>query len=363
MSIFSCVPMLMYHHVNNEPESSVSITPAHFEEHMSYLAKSGYRSLHLSEFYQYIDKINILDKLVLITFDDGYADNYINAYPILKKYKMKATIFPVTAFIKEKIVKRNTKLLSNSETLMRGPFEHKGMDEYLTWEEMKEMEAGGLVDIQAHCHTHGAYFESDKIVSFYDGSVNPKLVWATDGDLRPGIPIYKMGPMLCLRRYFDDSKLRNVLAGHVKRKGGVDFMKHAHAKDKLLQIVKEHGDLSGKFETEREADHRIMGELLLTKKLIEIHLRKKAEYICWPWGSVDKQLIARAKRAGFLGGIGSKEGLNMKLTNRMDIHRFNASDKDIPGLKQKLYKHSRSFYSIYNDKRLDDLLIPVSKFK
>ena len=78
---------------------------------------------------------------------------------------------------------------------------------------------------------------------------------------------------------------------------------------------------------------------------------------------MDKKLIGRARKAGFMGGIGMKGGANMHLTDMMDIHRFNPCMKDIPALKMKLYKHSRLLYSIYNDKRLDDLLIPVKKFE
>jgi peptidoglycan/xylan/chitin deacetylase (PgdA/CDA1 family) len=120
--------------------------------------------------------------------------------------------------------------------------------------------------------------------------------------------------------------------------------------------------LNGRFETELESESRIMRELTLTKELIEIKLNKKVDYICWPWGSVDGKLIERAKRAGFIGGIGMKGGANMKLTNVMDIHRFNPCRKDIPALKQKLYKHSNLWLSLYNDKRIDKMLIGKEKF-
>lgn len=362
MSIFNCIPAMMYHHVNHEPEDSISITPENFEAQIKYLAESGYRSVHLPEFYGHLKQWNIPEKLVLITFDDGYADNFIYAYPILKKYKMKASVFPITAFIKDKIEKRGP-LMHNFELLMKTPLVKGGLDDFLTWEEMREMEASGLIDIQAHTHAHAAYFEDDWIMRFYDGSINTKLGWATDGDLRPGIPIYKTGPALAVRRYFDDMLLRDKLADHVSRNGGKGYFLKATAKKELLQIVDMHGKLDGKFETEEESNSRIMNELHFTKELIEIKLNKKVDCICWPWGSVDKKLMARAKKAGYVGGVGMKPGANMRLTNVMDIHRFNASPKTISSLKRKLFKHSRLFYSLYNDKRIDNLLIPVKKFE
>jgi len=362
MGIFTCIPAMMYHHVNHEPEDSISITPENFEMQIRYLAEAGYRSLHLHEFFSYLKLWRIPEKLVLITFDDGYADNYIYAYPILKKYRMKATIFPVTAFIKEKADRSHWKPMNDFELLMRTPTAKGSIDDFLSWEEMAEMQKNGLVDIQAHTHTHAAYFEDDWIMSFYDGSINTKLGWATGGDMRPGIPIYKTGPALAIRRYFDDMLLRDKLVEYVSRNGGKEYFLKATAKKELLQIVNMHGKLEGKFESEEESHSRIMNELHLTKELIEIKLNKKVDYICWPWGSVDKKLMSRAKRAGFVGGIGMKGGANMRLTNVMDIHRLNPCRKDIPALKMKLFKHSRLLYSLYNDKRIDKLLLKRERF-
>ena len=57
----------------------------------------------MDEFYNwYNKKIELPEKSVLITFDDGYADNYYFAYPILKKYNLKATFFVVGSWIKDK---------------------------------------------------------------------------------------------------------------------------------------------------------------------------------------------------------------------------------------------------------------------
>jgi peptidoglycan/xylan/chitin deacetylase (PgdA/CDA1 family) len=354
---------MMYHHVNREPEDSISITPEHFDEQIKFLADSGYRSLHLCEFYEYHKRWDIPDKLVLITFDDGYADNFLYAYPILKKYNMKATIFPVTTFIKDKADKRPPEKTTNFDLLMKTPFAKSGLDDFLSWAEMKEMEESGLIDIQAHSHSHAAYWEGDQVIAFYDGGVNTKIAWATDGDTRLGIPIYKSGPSFCARRYFDDKGLRDKLADFVKDSGGKVFMSKPDAGSILMRIVKEHGKLKGRFETEKESDIRIKGELLLTKELIEKKLRKTVDYICWPWGCVDKQLIYRARCTGYIGGIGMKGGANMRLTNMMDIHRFNPCKKDIPALKQKLFKHSKLFYSMYNDKRIDNFILNRKRFE
>jgi peptidoglycan/xylan/chitin deacetylase (PgdA/CDA1 family) len=363
MGIFNCIPAMMYHHVNNGPEDSISITPENFETQIKYLADNGYKSLFLSEFYSLMKHWSIPKNVVLITFDDGYADNYEHAYPILKKYNIKATIFPVTSFIKDKVGKRENGHTSNFDLLMKTATAKGGMDGFLTWEEMREMEKSGLIDIQAHCHTHAAYFEADKILSFYKGGINTKLAWATGGDLRFGVPIYRMGPALAIRKYFDDKGLRDKIANFVANNGGSDFFYRQDAERILFDIVEEHGDIQGRFETEEESEKRIMDELKLTKELIEKNLNKKVDHICWPWGSVDKPLIERAKKAGFIGGVGMKGGANMRLTNVMDTHRFNPCKKDIPALKMKLFKHSHLFYSLYNDKKIDNIILNRKRFE
>ncbi len=119
------VPIMMYHNVDNTHYSEGNwITPENFERHMIYLKEHGYNVISLDELVTAIkEKQHISRKTVVITFDDGFENNYTNAYPILKQYG-----FPATMFIPSDLV--NT----------------KGR---LTWEEIKEMAKHG-VDIGSH---------------------------------------------------------------------------------------------------------------------------------------------------------------------------------------------------------------------
>ncbi|MDD5093328.1 MAG: polysaccharide deacetylase family protein [Dehalococcoidia bacterium] len=97
----SQVAVLMYHRVcpkrdswSLEPES-----PERFEKQIEYLCRN-YEILPLARLAEDIEQGNGLpQKAVVITFDDGYKDNYIYAYPILRKYHIPATIFPATGHI------------------------------------------------------------------------------------------------------------------------------------------------------------------------------------------------------------------------------------------------------------------------
>ena len=101
------VPVLMYHNVIDsdsmkkyaeEPYADIFITIEKFEKQMKFLKDNNYKTLTLDELYQFIQGSKKLPaRSVLITFDDGRKNVYVNAYPILKKYNMKAVIFLITS--------------------------------------------------------------------------------------------------------------------------------------------------------------------------------------------------------------------------------------------------------------------------
>jgi peptidoglycan/xylan/chitin deacetylase (PgdA/CDA1 family) len=100
-NVESFAAILVYHRVNifQEKWSISTIEVKEFEKQMKYLKKS-YNILDLEELVSLVkEKKAIPKKTVVITFDDGYLDNYKFAYPILKKYKIPATIFLTTGYI------------------------------------------------------------------------------------------------------------------------------------------------------------------------------------------------------------------------------------------------------------------------
>ncbi len=121
------VPVIMYHSVNdaNEPsvKSTLKISTSSFDEQMKYLKDNNYTTLTIDELYDFlINNKPVPEKSVVLTFDDGYEDNYTNVYPILKKYGFTATIFPVACLV--------------------------GTDNYLTTDQLKELQNNGI-DIES----------------------------------------------------------------------------------------------------------------------------------------------------------------------------------------------------------------------
>ncbi|MCY6959384.1 polysaccharide deacetylase family protein [Clostridium brassicae] len=94
------IPVLMYHSIRLKKDNPLMVSPKKLDEQMKYLKDNGYYTLSLDELYDYFSKGKAIPKkCVVLTFDDGYVDNYTNLYPILKKYRFKGTIFVITGTI------------------------------------------------------------------------------------------------------------------------------------------------------------------------------------------------------------------------------------------------------------------------
>jgi len=96
----SRVIVLMYHRIgNNNNTPDISVTTKNFDYQMAYL-KRNFNIVSLDELVEKFKYNSCVEKdTIAITFDDGFRDNYINAYPILRKYNIPATIFVVTGSV------------------------------------------------------------------------------------------------------------------------------------------------------------------------------------------------------------------------------------------------------------------------
>ncbi|MEN6371528.1 MAG: polysaccharide deacetylase family protein [Armatimonadota bacterium] len=90
----------MYHRIMDFPGDGLSVHPEDFRRQMEYLASHGYHTVNLSMLHDHLTKGTPLPrKPVVITFDDGYEDNFTNAMPVLKKHGMTAIVFVISDWI------------------------------------------------------------------------------------------------------------------------------------------------------------------------------------------------------------------------------------------------------------------------
>ncbi|SMC74783.1 polysaccharide deacetylase family protein [Sporomusa malonica] len=93
------IPVLLYHHVSDDSSDlpKLTVTPAEFERQMAMLKNAGFQTIPPGKLIAYMrdEPVTLPAKPILITFDDGYEDNYANAFPILKSMEFRAVIFMV----------------------------------------------------------------------------------------------------------------------------------------------------------------------------------------------------------------------------------------------------------------------------
>ncbi|MBU4310216.1 polysaccharide deacetylase family protein [bacterium] len=143
------IPVLMYHKVSPGKKEKYRISPERFTNQMEYLSKKGYQTISPDDLLRFVKEGRALPKKpVLLIFDDGYKDNVTYAYPTLKKYNFRATIFLVTQYIGKK------------------DGWSKGEEEILSWEEIGKMRKEGFF-FGSHTHTHPNLLElsRDKVLS------------------------------------------------------------------------------------------------------------------------------------------------------------------------------------------------------
>ena len=139
--------ILMYHmvsfHKKNAKFNGLRVEPIEFEKQIKYLVENNWNFFTMSELIE--KKENLPKKSISITFDDGYEDNFTNAFPILKKYNVKATIYIVfDRHGREWSSKRKEK--NSSGELVNEP---KLLDEQII-----ELLDSGLLEIGSHTMTH-----------------------------------------------------------------------------------------------------------------------------------------------------------------------------------------------------------------
>lgn len=149
------IEVLMYHHIQDEAtakatnETGLSVTPDFFRKQLQYLKDKGYIVIGMSDLNNFFNNgTSLPKKAAIITLDDAYEDNYTNAYPILKEFGFKATIFVPTGHV-----------------MGAG---------YLTWDQIAQM--SDLVDFGNHTWSHHASAGTATVLEWEIGTADKDLV-------------------------------------------------------------------------------------------------------------------------------------------------------------------------------------------
>lgn len=122
-------PILMYHSLTESEGNTLKVPPHEFKEHLAWLKEEDYYMLTPEEAYLVLtENKKPAEKIVWVTLDDGYLNNYTEGFPILKELMSHATINYITSKL--------------------------GSDSYFSLDNMKEMDRSSEVSIESHTVSH-----------------------------------------------------------------------------------------------------------------------------------------------------------------------------------------------------------------
>ncbi|HEY7745749.1 MAG TPA: polysaccharide deacetylase family protein [Desulfuromonadales bacterium] len=187
------VPILLYHRFGPTVADSMTITTPVFESHLKYLKENGYKVIPLRQLVDYYLKKGPAPtpKSVVIVADDAHKSVYTDMLPLVKQYRVPVTIFSYPSAV------------SNANYAM-------------TWEQLREVKATGLFDVQSHTYWHPNFKQERKKLSAAEFD---KLVTSQLGKAKTKLEKELGGPVDLLAWpfgiYDDDLLRRAAAAGYV----------------------------------------------------------------------------------------------------------------------------------------------------
>ena len=316
---------LMYHSIDSEKNKG-GIFVDEFEEHIKWIKDKKTFKMEELKGLDY----TLPPNSILITFDDGYKNNYTLAFPILKKYNMKATIF------------LNTKFIEKDEA-------------YLNWDEIREMYKSGLIDFQLHTHSHQLTVKDIEVLAFYDNESSPYFKRESyslffdgnydekkDAKKLNGLPVFKLRSKISIPGY---KPKKNFVE---KYRSIVELQENKSEKEKkkfLNRLFKEKKDEFFDKISEEQFKETVKFEILENKKIISEKLGKVPDCLAYPWGHRYKGNREDIKKLGVDVFITTRKGVNSLKLNKNWIYRVSGDDfENFDEFKKELKNGSTAIY-------------------
>jgi hypothetical protein len=290
------IPIVMYHSINNNPNANplgkISCSVDEFIGQLLFFQQTGYEMISLGELIQRALSGNIGKSLIaVLTFDDGFLDSYLNVQKILEEFKARGTIFVNPGYA--------------TEGRARTIDEYPNAWGFLNFEEMRALDKRGILDIQSHTMTHDFSFVSDQLIDLYTPEKFSQYYWlvwklypstATEwhGDVSrfachvpSGYPIFQQGRCMQGRQFLPSQKFIDLC---IKRFG-------TDGKNCISDLISY--PEKGEFESEQNYLARVEYQLRESKSVLEHHLSKTIDCICFPGNVYTEQLLSCAASIGY----------------------------------------------------------------
>lgn len=159
------VPVLMYHHIA-DTQSAHTVSIARFREQLTWLQSEGYRFLSGEEYeWHHANGVPLRQPGVLITFDDGWLDNWVHAIPVLNELKVPAVFFIVTSWpgegsVRHALLEEGWQAPSHESAMERSTDPALRDDVVMRWSELCAARDNFGIDLQCHSHGHGDWWQT-----------------------------------------------------------------------------------------------------------------------------------------------------------------------------------------------------------
>lgn len=336
------VPALMFHSVGDiNPSwiwSELTESVETFEQIIAGLAARDFVTVSLQELFDYMAGLSELrDNSILLTFDDGYLDNWVYAVPILRKYGMRATVYVTPDFVENAEI---TRASTDDKDFGENP-ESFG---FMNWAELKKANDEGILDVQSHGLTHTWHYSGPKIVDFHCPEQlyrYPWLSWNADPARKPfyltenqqdfvpwGHPIFEHEKSLIVRKFVPDDSLVREIVEFVASNGAAEYF-NSHDWRSVLERkfskLRPNSRFPGEYESEQDYLDRVSHELVESKRILETKLEKKIDFMSWPGGGNSNTTIKLARDAGYK---------SWTLSSWQAITKKNIANVDASGIKR-----------------------------
>lgn len=274
MSVGVGIPILCYHSIDVSG-SLISTSPALFASHMAYLAASHYRVVSMAEAVECCTNGDLLDRqTVVLTFDDGYANNHAEALPVLKRYGFRATFYIATGFVGG----RASWMVRDLTAMFPGL--KKGDDVSELVSRCDRAQVGRRIPYLLRLHPARAALE---IQALLDAAEFPMMTWAQLRDL------------------------------HL---AGMEIGDHSYSHPFLTEIT----------------DLEVTSELDKSRVMLESEVGRPVRSLCYPYGAYSPHVAQVVRHTGYTSACTTEFGLtNFYSCDRYAMRRLLMSDRDSLG--------------------------------
>lgn len=286
------IPIFTYHEID----------AAELDDDLDFLARNAYRTLSLDEYIERMrNGVRGADKCVLLTFDDARRNFWDAAFPVLARRSARAALFVPTYWAGERNV-------SARDSTPPG---------FMSWPQLAECEASGLIDVESHAHRHALVFTSARLAGFatpaaiatydlFDWPMRRERRVDVCGRPPLGTPIYESSPLLsATQRYLEPALPALTCRSLVEAEGGARFFSGRSALDQLKAA---YDAVAGRVRGERipadELQKEIETELTLAVDTFRRELGRKPRYFAYPWMLGGTASLALLRDLGFEAAFG-----------------------------------------------------------